>query len=83
MQQISFDIPDGVLASLHKNKSEFTDAVRLAAAAIWYEKGKISQGRAAELAGVSRSELINSLNSFGVSPFQETEEELLEIIKNG
>lgn len=44
--------------------------MRLAAAVKWFEIGLLSQGRAAEIAGLSRSEFIESLGRFGVSPFQ-------------
>jgi predicted HTH domain antitoxin len=39
---------------------------------------RISQGRAAEIAGVSRSEFIAALGRFGVSPFQSSAEEIIE-----
>jgi predicted HTH domain antitoxin len=42
----------------------------LAAAVKWYEMKQVSQGRAAEIAGLSRAEFIDSLGRFGVSPFQ-------------
>ena len=42
----------------------------------WYEMGQISQGKAAELAGLSRQEFLANLARFGVSPFQVTPEEL-------
>ena len=44
--------------------------MRLAAAVKWYETGRISQSKAAEIADVSRAELLAALDSFGVSPFQ-------------
>jgi predicted HTH domain antitoxin len=43
----------------------------------WYELGRISQGRAAEIAGLSRAEFIDALGGYGVSPFQETLEEVV------
>lgn len=38
----------------------------------------VSQGRAAEIAGLSRAEFIDALVRFGVSPFQCTPEELAQ-----
>ena len=52
--------------------------MRLAAAVKWYEMGIISQGKAAEIAGVTRSDFILSLARFGVSPFQSTVDEIEE-----
>jgi predicted HTH domain antitoxin len=39
---------------------------------------RISQSRAAEIAGASRSEFIEALGRFGVSPFQYSPEEIVE-----
>jgi len=57
--------------------------MRLASAVKWYEMGLVSQGKAAELAGVSRQEFLQSLARFNVSPFQETAEELAEEYERG
>jgi predicted HTH domain antitoxin len=38
--------------------------------------GYISQGKAAEIAGLTRADFINALSRFKVSPFQYTPEEL-------
>ncbi len=48
----------------------------LAAAVKWYELGRISQSKAAELSGISRAEFLDALSEFGVSPFQTPPEEL-------
>jgi predicted HTH domain antitoxin len=40
--------------------------------------GELSQGKAAEVAGLSRAEFINALARFKVSPLQYTAEELDE-----
>jgi hypothetical protein len=49
-----------------------------AAAVKWYELRWISQGRAAEIAGVPRTEFIDALSRYEVSPFQETMADLSE-----
>ena len=58
--------------------ANFIRELRLAAAVKWYEMQRVSQGRAAEIAGVSRSEFITALGQFGVSPFQYDAEEMIE-----
>lgn len=40
--------------------------------------GLLSQGKAAEVAGVSRQEFLDSLARFRVSPFQATPDELVQ-----
>ena len=56
---------------------EFASELRLAAAVKWYEQRKVSQGRAAEIAGLSRAEFIDALGRFDVSPFQASADELV------
>jgi len=77
MVHISFDVNEGVLATLHQAPVKFTNELRLAAAVKWYEQHMVSQGRAAEIAGVSRAEFIDALGRFGVSPFQASVDELI------
>jgi predicted HTH domain antitoxin len=70
MVRMTIDMPEGALAALHKDPQAFTQELRLAAAVKWYELSLVSQGRAAEIAGLSRSEFLSALGRFGVSPFQ-------------
>jgi predicted HTH domain antitoxin len=51
--------------------------VRRAAAAKWYEVGRVSQEVAAQIAGVSRSEFVSVLSRLRVSPMQESVDEAL------
>ena len=78
MIQLTIDMPGGALATMHQDPRQFVQELRLAAAVKWYEMRRISQGRAAEIAGVSRSEFITALSQFGVSPFQEETAEIIE-----
>ena len=77
MVQILISIPEGTLAALHKDPNDFAKEMRLAAAVKWYEMRVISQGRAAEVAGLSRSEFLDALGRFGVTPFQYGADEVL------
>lgn len=78
MIELRMQIPEGALAALRKDPAEFTRELRVAAAVTWYEHRMVSQGRAAEIAGMSRAEFILELTRYGVSPFQESLEELTE-----
>jgi predicted HTH domain antitoxin len=78
MVQMTIEMPEEALAALHKDPESFAKELRLAAAVKWYELHLVSQGRAAEIAGVSRSEFIAALARFAVSPFQYSAEEVLE-----
>ncbi|HEY0946049.1 MAG TPA: UPF0175 family protein [Opitutaceae bacterium] len=74
--QITIELPETAFSALRQSRQEFAAELRLAAAVKWYELGKLSQAKAAELAGVSRAEFISSLGRFGVSPFQVEPDEL-------
>lgn len=52
--------------------------MRIAAAVKWYELGKLSQSKAAEVAGLSRAAFIEALSRFKVSLMQYAEKELTE-----
>ena len=83
MVQMTIDMPEGAFASLRKDPESFARELRLAAAIKWYELGEVSQGRAAEIAGVSRQEFLAALGRYRVSPFQYTAEEVLEEVGRG
>ncbi|MBW8879113.1 MAG: UPF0175 family protein [Acidobacteria bacterium] len=77
MVRMTIEMPEGALAALHKDPQGFAQELRLAAAVKWYELRLVSQGRAAEIAGLPRSEFLDALGRFGVSPFQYGADELL------
>jgi predicted HTH domain antitoxin len=83
MVQMTLEMPEGVLADLHKDPKDFVLELRLAAAVKWYEMQTLSQGRAAEVAGVSRAEFIEALGRFGISPFQYDAEDILAEARRG
>jgi predicted HTH domain antitoxin len=78
MRTVTIDLPEAIFASLRKTPDEFALEMRIAAAVKWYEIGELSQGKAAEIAGLSRADFIDALSRFKVSPFQYTAEELAE-----
>ena len=75
-------MPESVFASLHQAPAEFAQEMRIAAAVKWYEFGRFSQGRAAEIAGLSRAGFIDALARYKVSPFQYTAEEISEELRD-
>jgi predicted HTH domain antitoxin len=79
--QVNFDFD--VFSTLRRSPEEVVREMRLAAAILWYAQGRISQSRAAELAGVSRAELLDALAASGVSVSQETLEDLDEVLARG
>ncbi len=76
--RLTFDLPESAFSALRAGPQDFLLEMRLAAAVKWFELGKISQAKAAELSGLSRAEFIDALARYHVSPFQTTESELIE-----
>jgi predicted HTH domain antitoxin len=78
MVQMTIEIPEETLGALRKTPQDFAREMRQAAAVKWYELQLLSQERAARVAGVSRSEFLDVLGRFGVTPFQYDSVEILE-----
>ena len=74
---VAIEFPDDVFSGFAQEPEQVARELRLAAAAKWYEMGRLSQGKAAEVAGLSRAQFIVELSRFGVSPLQETATEAL------
>ncbi len=82
MQTVQIELPDTIFSSLRKAPKEFVQEMRIAAAVKWYELGEISQEKAAEIAGLSRADFINTLTRYRVSVLQYTADELTEELAN-
>ena len=69
--QLVLDLPETAFSSLRVSPLEYLDEMRRAAAVKWYEMRRISQGKAAELCGVSRAQFIQILSDYRVSVLQD------------
>ncbi len=74
MKTITFRIPDTV--ELDQNEAAMLFASKL------YEKGKLSLGQAAELAGVSKKTFMELLGKYGVSVFNYPASDIEKDLRN-
>jgi predicted HTH domain antitoxin len=69
-RQVVIDVPETILLAEKTDEESFAREIRVLAAVKLYELGRLSSGRAAELAGMSRVEFLLSLARYKVFPFE-------------
>ncbi len=55
-REITLHISEDVFSALRRSPEEFAIKMRLAAAIHWYERGEISQEKAADIAALDRTD---------------------------
>jgi len=81
IEELKIKYPAGFESSVHMAKEEMEQHIRLMAALKMFELGKISAGKAAEFAGMSRVEFYEICGRYRVSIFNYPPEELEHEIK--
>lgn len=75
-RSVTIQIPEKVLLAEKTNELAFARELSMLAAVKLYELGRLSSGRAAELAGMSRVRFLHSLGKYRVFPMEAELEEL-------
>jgi predicted HTH domain antitoxin len=78
---ITVQVPDILLEDLATSPEELDREIRLAAALHLYSRGLVTQGKAAEIAGLSRWDFIEALGRAEVPACQVTSEELTDEVE--
>ncbi len=74
--QLTLEYPEGLELAVQTTPEELGAQIRLMAALKMFELGKLSSGKAAELAGLSRVEFLEQCGRYRVSVFNYSPEEL-------
>lgn len=69
-RQVVIEVPEKVLLAASSDEADFARILRTSAAVKMYEMGRLSSGRAAELAGTSRVEFLLALKQYRVFPLE-------------
>jgi predicted HTH domain antitoxin len=69
-RQIVINVPESVLQAENTDADTFARELCILAAVKLYELGRLSSGRAAELAGMSRVEFVMNLGRYKVFPLE-------------
>jgi predicted HTH domain antitoxin len=78
MKTITIEIPEDLPHEVGASDEEIAREAQLALAILWYDRGRISQGKGAEIAGLTRAEFIDALGRANVSALQTSVDELRE-----
>jgi len=81
MEEFTVKYPTGFEYAVRMTKTEFEQHIRLMAALKMFELGKVSSGKAAELAGMSRVEFLETCGRYRVSIFNYPPEEVENELK--
>jgi predicted HTH domain antitoxin len=73
---LSLDFPENFEQVVHLTRAELASQIRLMAALKMFELGKLSSGKAAELAGVNRVEFFELCGRYRVPVFNYAPEEI-------
>ena len=76
MSEITLTLPDDAAQVLRVTPENVGEELRIAAAMKLLEMGRISSGKAAELAGIPRVVFLTRMADYGVPAFDYSEEEL-------
>ena len=81
-RQVTVEFPEEAVKALDVRPEQLPQELREAAVLHWFEEGRISQGQAAVLLGLTRGTFFDRLSAHRVSPIQITVADLEEDFRN-
>ena len=82
IEEIKLKYPRGFESVVQMTKDELEFNIRLMAALKMFELGKVSMGKAAELAGMSKTEFMENCGRYKVSVFNYKEKDAVQELKD-
>ena len=79
---ISFNINKNFLNTIKETEGQFREEMLFSSAFLFYRRRKLSLGKAAEFAGISKVQFIEKLNAEGDFIFDYNEDEMDEIFED-
>lgn len=83
MTTINVELPDETFAAARRAPTEVASEMRVALAIRWYSQSLVSQGMAAQIAGLSRAAFIDALAEARVPVSQESLDDIDETLRRG
>jgi predicted HTH domain antitoxin len=82
-KQVTVEVPDESLEVLGEDAAKFGREMLAAAVLRWFEEGRLSQGQAAEMLGLTRGQFFDLLYEHRISPVQMSVEDLEKDFRRG
>ncbi len=83
MTELTMQLDNDVFSSLRRAPDEFVREMRLAAAIHWYERGEISQEKAAQISNMDRTDFLLELARRGENAFVVDFDDLKKELQRG
>jgi predicted HTH domain antitoxin len=83
MTTLTMKLPEEVFSALRRPPDEFVQELRYAAAIYWYQRGRISQEKAAQIAGLNRKQFLQMLAREEVDVFVVDFDDLAQEVERG
>jgi len=81
VKQVTVEVAEDAVREFGGDAERFGREMYESAVVQWFDEGRISQGKGAELLGISRAAFLELLFRHKVTPFQYSPEELAEDLK--